>query len=96
MEKLLDVKPSSLEQLIDTISPAVYENLKQALEVGKWANGASLSKSQVEYCMQLIILYESKSVPEEKRTGKDLSGCKSQVEVLSVRPLDDPAPGEIE
>jgi hypothetical protein len=44
----------------------------------------------------LIILYESKYVSDDEKVGKELPGCKSQVEVLSVRPLVNEGSGEIE
>ena len=67
MEELLNIKPGSIEDIIGAISPAVYENLKQAVEIRKWSNGVMLSKTQVEYCMQLIILYESKYVSDDEK-----------------------------
>ena len=94
MEEFLNIKPGSIEDIIGAISPAVYDNLKQAVELGKWSNGVMLSKTQVEYCMQLIILYESKYVSDDEKIGKELPGCKSQVEVLSVRPLVNEGSGE--
>ena len=96
MEELLNIKPGSIEDIIGAISPAVYENLKQAVEIRKWSNGVMLSKTQVEYCMQLIILYESKYVSDDEKIGKELPGCKTQVDVLSVRPLINEDSGEIE
>ena len=96
MEEILNSKPESIEDVIDTISPVVYENLKHAVEIGKWSNGIMLSKTQVEYCMQLIILYESKYVSDKEKTGKRLSGCKSQGEFLSVRLPVNEGSGEME
>ena len=96
MKEFLNINPGSFEDIIGAISPAIYENLKQAVEIGKWSNGVILSKTQVEYCMQLIILYESKYVSDDEKIGKELPGCKTQVEVLSVRPLINENSGEIE
>ena len=57
------------KQLLDSITPEVYENLKTAIELGKWANGEKLTQEQKELCMQAVIAYEHKHVPEDQRTG---------------------------
>ncbi len=59
----------SLAELIDEITPAIYDNLKTAVELGKWPDGKKLDSQQLENCMQAIILYEARNVPEQDRTG---------------------------
>jgi hypothetical protein len=72
-------KPASLSQLIDGIDEAIYQRLKTAVELGKWEDGSRLSQQQLESCMQAIILYEAKNLPEDQRTGMDLSAsCASK------------------
>ena len=55
--------------LIDRITPEIYENLKQAVELGKWPNGEPLSKEQRESCLQAVIAWDIKHKPEEQRVG---------------------------
>ncbi|GAB1265170.1 YeaC family protein [Aurantivibrio infirmus] len=59
----------NFSQLIDSINPEVYENLKTAIELGKWPDGRRLSKDQQALCLEAIISYESKHFPPEQRTG---------------------------
>ena len=72
-------KKQSLSELIDEITPAIYGNLKLAVELGKWPDGKKLDADQLQHCMQAVILYEAKCVPEQDRTGFDLpTACSSQ------------------
>ncbi len=57
------------EKLLDSITPDIYKNLKQSVEIGKWPNGQSLTKEQVALSLQAVISYENKHLPEEERTG---------------------------
>lgn len=68
-------------QLIDSITPEIHANLKQAIEIGKWPDGRSLTPEQRELCMQAIIAYEAKHVPETERTGFIDRGSKAEGEV---------------
>ncbi len=62
-------RPQSLQALIDTMTPDVYNNLRRAVELGKWDDGNRLSEEQLAHCMQAVILYEARHLPEEQRTG---------------------------
>jgi len=66
---MLESKPESIDELIDGITPEIYQNLRSAIELGKWETGEPLSDEQKEYCMQAIIAYEHRHVPVERRTG---------------------------
>lgn len=59
----------NFEQLLDSIDPSIYQNLKRAIELGKWPDGRALSKEQRELCLQAVIAYEVKHLPEDQRTG---------------------------
>ncbi|WP_070967480.1 YeaC family protein [Vibrio sonorensis] len=48
------------EQLINAITPEVYERLLYAVETGKWPEGTPLSQEQRDSCMQAVMLYQSK------------------------------------
>ena len=47
-----------IEQLINAMSPAVYEILKQAVEIGKWPNGVVLTDQQRNKASQAMMLYQ--------------------------------------
>jgi uncharacterized protein YeaC (DUF1315 family) len=75
---LLENPPDSVAGLVAAISPAIYGNLKSAIELGKWDDGRRLERAQLEQCMQLLILYEAQALPEAERTGAELrNDCKS-------------------
>ena len=57
-----------LQQLLDSITPEVYESLKRAIELGKWPDGRVLGAGQKELCMQAVIAYDARR-PVEQRTG---------------------------
>lgn len=68
-----------LEQLIKSLSPEVYQNLRTAVELGRWPDGRLVSKEQREYCMQAIIYFENiHNVPETERVGFMQDRCKSE------------------
>ena len=59
----------NFEQLIASINPEIYENLKRAVELGKWPDGKLLTSEQRELSLQAVIAYETKHLPEEERSG---------------------------
>lgn len=68
----------TLDQLIQSLTPEVYENLKNAVATGRWPNGIKLKEGQRELCMEAILHYErSHDVPVEQRVGYVADGCKS-------------------
>lgn len=56
-------------ELIDQITPEIYQNLKQAVELGKWPNGVKLTKEQRQHSIQAVIAWEAKFKTEQERTG---------------------------
>lgn len=60
---------NSLTELLKSITPDIYENLKRAIELGKWPNGQALDKEQRALCMQAVISYEHEHLKAEKHTG---------------------------
>jgi uncharacterized protein YeaC (DUF1315 family) len=74
-------KPESIDALVEAMTPTIYENLKTAVELGKWGDGARLSLEQVESCLQAIILYETKNLPESERIDSSIpTGCSSTLQ----------------
>ncbi len=73
------------DALINAITPEAYENLRNAVAIGKWPDGRVVSPEQKENCMQAIIAYERKHVPLEERTGyvppKSHSHCGGEGEI---------------
>lgn len=48
------------EQLIQSMTPEVYERLKTAVETGKWPDGTPLSDTQRETSLQAVMMYQAK------------------------------------
>ena len=67
----------NLEQLINSITPDIYESLKTAIELGKWEDGKRLEKDQVALCLEAVMRYESTNISEEERVGYMENACKS-------------------
>lgn len=68
----------SIENLVSQLNTDVYERIKLAIELGKWADGSRLTSEQLENCMQLLILYEAHNLGESERTGQKLGACKTE------------------
>ena len=58
----------NIKQLIDSITPDIYQRLKQAVEIGKWPDGSALTDEQKALSMQAVIAYEE-SFPAAQKTG---------------------------
>jgi len=59
----------SFDELITLLTPEVYQQLKTAVEIGKWHTGQPLSKEQRALCLQAVIAYEKNYVNEQDRSG---------------------------
>ena len=60
---------SSFIEMIENITPDIYESLKLAVEIGKWSDGRKLSQEQRELSLQALIAWEMQNLPEDQRTG---------------------------
>lgn len=57
------------QHFVESMSPAIYASLKQAIELGKWPDGKKLTPEQKEHCLQAVIAYDLKHKPEQERVG---------------------------
>jgi uncharacterized protein YeaC (DUF1315 family) len=60
---------SSFLETIENITPEIYQSLKLAVEIGKWADGRKLTQEQKELCLQALIAWEVQNLPEDQRIG---------------------------
>lgn len=58
----------NLQQLLNSITPDIYQQLQKAVETGKWPDGRKISEEQRSLCMQAIIAYDQRN-PVSERTG---------------------------
>ena len=61
--------PSSFEEILQNITPEIHQNLKTAIELGRWENGERLSAEQVDLCLQAVIAYDEKNLNAKDRVA---------------------------
>lgn len=69
MTDLLQNKPATFEDLLAGMTPDIHERLKLAVELGKWPNGDRLTPQQVELCLQAVIAWDVRNLPETERVA---------------------------
>ena len=69
MSDLLQNKPASFEALLAGMTPEIHESLKLAVELGKWPSGERLTREQVELCLQAVIAWDVRNLPEHERVA---------------------------
>ena len=70
---------SNFVEVASSITAEVYESFELAVEIGKWPDGRKLSLEQKELCLQAMIAYELKHLPEDQHTGyMGPQACKSK------------------
>jgi len=70
---------SNFAEIASTINAEVYESFKLAVETGKWPDERKLTAEQKELCLQAMIAYELKNLPEDQHTGyMGPQGCPSK------------------
>lgn len=58
-----------LDKMLAALNPEIVAKLKLAVEIGKWPDGRRLTAEQRQTCLQAVIVWEGKNLPEEQRTG---------------------------
>lgn len=60
----------TFDKMINQMTPAIYESLKQAVSLRKWPDGRYLTAEQTELCLEAVMRYEvENNVPEANRVG---------------------------
>lgn len=49
-----------IHELVNVITPEIYQRLSQAVELGKWPDGVALTEEQKEHSLQVVMLYQAK------------------------------------
>ena len=70
-------------ELIDKMTPAVYRQFRESIATGRWPDGQQLTDEQRELCLQAVIAYEARHVPESERVGYIDRGPKREGERCS-------------
>lgn len=58
-----------LARMLQVLTPEIVDSFRRAIELGKWADGQKLSREQVATCLQAVIAWEAKNLPEQERAG---------------------------
>lgn len=58
-----------LARMLQVLNPEIVDRLRRAVELGKWPDGQRLTREQVATCLQAVIAWESKNLPEHERSG---------------------------
>ena len=88
------------EQLLNAITPEVYDRLVYAVETGRWPEGPPLSQEQRDSCMQAVMLFQSKHNTEAQHmtvaAGGEISFkskqelkkqfCQEEADIVRVNP----------
>ena len=60
---------NTVNELVKSLTPSMVNDLKQAIELGKFPDGQVVSNEQKELMIEATILYDALKLPEEERTG---------------------------
>lgn len=55
--------------ILNALTPDIIAKFRTAIELGKWENGERLSQSQLDTCMQAVMVWEHEYLPIHERTG---------------------------
>lgn len=56
-------------EMLEAMTPEMHAAMKRAVELGKWADGRRLSDEEREACLQAVIAYDARHLPEDARVG---------------------------
>lgn len=60
----------NIDDLIASMTPEIYNNMKNALELGRWGDGRTITQEQKANSLEALIRYEHlHNIPETERVG---------------------------
>jgi len=60
----------NVNDLINAMTPEIYLNMKQAVELGRWGDGRIMTKEQKSHSLEALIRYEHlNDISETDRVG---------------------------
>jgi len=69
-------RPPDFGSAAAALDRPTYENLRRALELGRWPDGRVLDARQREICLDAVLTWEAHHLPPEERTGHiERVGC---------------------
>lgn len=49
-----------LDDIVNTMTPEIYQRLQRAVELGKWPDGVRLTPEQKEHSLQAVMLWQAR------------------------------------
>lgn len=62
------------EQVINSMTPEIYQRLSTAVELGKWPDGVALTPEQKENSLQLVMLWQARHNTDAQHMTIDTHG----------------------
>ncbi|MCL9670477.1 YeaC family protein [Citrobacter sp. MNAZ 1397] len=62
------------EQVINSMTPDIYQRLVTAVELGKWPDGVALTVEQKENSLQLVMLWQARHNTDAQHMTIDTHG----------------------
>lgn len=63
-----------LEQIVNSMTPEIYQRLATAVELGKWPDGVALTPEQKENSLQLVMLWQARHNTQAQHMTIDTNG----------------------
>ena len=60
---------NTVNELVESLTPSMVSDLKQAIELGKFPDGRVVSREQKELMIEATIFYDALKLPEKERNG---------------------------
>ena len=74
-----------IEQIIDSMTPEVYQRLATAVELGKWPDGVALTPEQKENSLQLVMLWQARYNTDAQHMTIDTSADGNEEQTAAER-----------
>jgi len=64
----------NLDQIVNSMTPEIYQRLATAVELGKWPDGVALTPEQKENSLQLVMLWQVRNNTQAQHMTIDTNG----------------------
>lgn len=64
----------NLEQIVNSMTPEIYQRLATAVELGKWPDGVALTPEQKENSLKLVMLWQARNNVQAEHMTIDTNG----------------------
>ncbi|WP_342320971.1 YeaC family protein [Kosakonia sp. BYX6] len=64
----------NLDQIVNSMTPEIYQRLATAVELGKWPDGVALTAEQKENSLQLVMLWQARNNEQAQHMTIDTNG----------------------